>query len=365
MNLDLPVAPLPADQASELAPLIAGLSREQLAAWCSEHGHPAYRADQVRKWIFGKRVTSFDDMHDLPAELRRQLAAGFRLLGTQIARHQVAKDRTEKLLLRLDDGEHLECVLMREPDRATVCISTQVGCAMGCVFCASGLMGVKRNLTVGEILEQILHLDRLLALDERITNVVVMGMGEPLANLRNLFPALETLNEKGGMGLGARRITVSTVGLPEKMAELADADVPWHLAVSLHAPNDELRTQIVPVNKNIGIDAILKAADAYFEKTGRRVTYEYVLLSSINDGPEQARELAQLLHGRNAHVNLIPMNAVAPLEIHGSSAPRTEEFVHVLNERGINATVRKRKGADIDAACGQLRLQHEHASPTV
>jgi 23S rRNA (adenine2503-C2)-methyltransferase len=185
----------------------------------------------------------------------------------------------------------------------------------------------------------------------------VMGMGEPLANLRNLFPALETLNEKGGMGLGARRITVSTVGLPDKMSELADADVPWHLAVSLHAPNDDLRTQIVPVNKSIGIEAILKAADAYFEKTGRRVTYEYVLLSGINDSAEQAHELAGLLRGRNAHVNLIPMNDVAPLSIHGSSAPRTEEFVRTLNDRGINATVRKRKGADIDAACGQLRLK--------
>jgi 23S rRNA (adenine2503-C2)-methyltransferase len=353
ITIDLPeTAPLP-----PALPLVAGLSRDQLAAWCAEHGHPPYRADQIRKWIFGKRVKSFDDMHDLPAELRRQLADQYRLLGTEIARHQVAKDRTEKLLLRLDDGEHLECVLMREPDRVTVCISTQVGCAMGCVFCASGLMGVKRNLTVGEILEQILHLDRLLALDERITNVVVMGMGEPLANLRNLFPALATLNEKGGMGLGARRITVSTVGLPEKMAELAAADVPWHLAVSLHAPNDELRTQIVPVNKSIGIDAILAAADAYFEKTGRRVTYEYVLLSGINDAPEHARELAQQLHGRNAHVNVIPMNAVAPLEIHGSSAPRTDDFVRTLESRGINATVRKRKGADIDAACGQLRLK--------
>jgi len=228
---------------------------------------------------------------------------------------------------------------------------------MGCVFCASGLLGVRRNLSTGEILEQILRLDRLLALDERITNVVVMGMGEPLANLRNLLPALATLNEKGGMGLGARRITVSTVGIPEKMSEFTEIGVPYHLAVSLHAPNDALRTQIVPVNRNTGIEAILAAADAYFEKTGRRVTYEYVLLSGINDEPAHAHELAQLLRGRNAHVNVIPMNAVEPLAIHGSSAPRTEEFVRILTERGINATVRKRKGADIDAACGQLRLK--------
>jgi 23S rRNA (adenine2503-C2)-methyltransferase len=351
----------PPDRADAVpAPLIAGLTREQLAAWCTAQGAPAYRADQIRKWIFGKRVSSFDEMHDVPADLRRRLRAGFRLLGTEIVRHQLSRDRTEKLLLRLDDGEHLECVLMRETGRATVCISTQVGCAMGCVFCASGLLGVKRNLTTGEILEQVLRLDRLLAAGERITNVVVMGMGEPLANLRNLLPALATLNEKGGLGLGARRITVSTVGLPEKMAELAATGIPYHLAVSLHAPNDELRTRIVPVNRNTGIAEILRAADAYFDRTGRRVTYEYVLLSGINDAGDHARELAQLLRGRNAHVNVIPMNAVAPLVIHGSSAPQTEDFVRALTERGINATVRKRKGADIDAACGQLRLQHEH-----
>ena len=364
-----PLPLVPADSATDdgraesaaLLPLIAGLSREQLAAWCAEQGAPAYRADQIRKWIFGKRVTSFDEMHDVPAELRRRLQAGYRLLGSVIVRHQMARDRTEKLLLRLDDGEHLECVLMRETGRVTVCISTQVGCAMGCIFCASGLQGVKRNLSTGEILGQILHLDRLLGSEERITNVVVMGMGEPLANLRNLLPALATLNEKGALGLGARRITVSTVGLPDQMAELAETGVPYHLAVSLHAPNDELRTRIVPVNKGTGIEAILAAADAYFDRTGRRVTYEYVLLSGINDAPEHARELAQLLRGRNAHVNVIPMNDVAPLEIHGSSQPRTDEFLRTLTERGINATVRKRKGADIDAACGQLRLQHEHA----
>lgn len=347
------------DRVAKPAPLIAGCPREELADWCRAHGQPPYRADQIRRWMFGKRARAFDAMHDLPGELRRQLENEFRLLGTQIARHQVARDRTEKLLLRLDDGEHVECVLMREPRRVTVCLSTQVGCAMGCVFCASGLMGVKRNLTTGEILEQVLRLDRLLAEHERITNVVVMGMGEPLANLRQLLPALATLNEKAGLGLGARRITISTVGLPEKMRELAALGIPYHLAVSLHAPNDALRTQIVPVNASIGIDEILLAADHYFERTGRRVTYEYVLLQGINDAPAHARELAQRLRGRNAHVNVIPMNTVAPVALRGSSPPRTEEFVRVLSECGINVTVRRRKGADIDAACGQLRLREE------
>jgi 23S rRNA (adenine2503-C2)-methyltransferase len=245
---------------------------------------------------------------------------------------------------------------MREPERRTVCVSTQVGCGMGCVFCASGLHGLKRNLTTGEILEQVLRLDRLLALEERITNVVVMGIGEPLANLKALLPALESLSDKGGMGLGARRITISTVGLPDKIRELARTGKAYNLAVSLHAPNDELRNQLVPVNAKIGIAAILDAADDFFRLTGRRVTYEYVLLSGVNDAPEQARELAQRLQSRIAHVNLIPMNGVSELPFVEPTAPRTQEFVRILEQFGVPATVRKRKGADIDAACGQLRL---------
>jgi 23S rRNA (adenine2503-C2)-methyltransferase len=227
---------------------------------------------------------------------------------------------------------------------------------MGCVFCASGLFGVKRNLSTGEILDQILRLDRLLSAGERITNVVVMGMGEPLANLRNLLPALDTLNEKGALGLGARRITVSTVGLPEKIRELARHGTPYNLAVSLHAPNDELRNRIVPVNDKIGVDAILAAADDYFATTGRRVTYEYCLLAGVNDEPAHARELAGLLRERNAHVNVIPMNPVAAVNLETPTAPRTQTFVETLAQGGANVTVRKRRGADIDAACGQLRL---------
>jgi 23S rRNA (adenine2503-C2)-methyltransferase len=245
---------------------------------------------------------------------------------------------------------------MPEDDRRTACISTQVGCAMGCMFCASGLFGVKRNLSTGEILDQILRLDRLLPPNDRLTNVVVMGMGEPLANLKHLLPALDTLNEKGGLGLGARRITVSTVGLPEKIRELAGHGTPYNLAVSLHAPNDELRNQIVPVNRKIGIDEILAAADDYFATTGRRVTYEYCLLAGVNDEPAQARELARLLRDRNAHVNVIPMNPVSAVDLHTPSQPRTQLFVETLRHGGVNVTVRKRKGADIDAACGQLRL---------
>jgi 23S rRNA (adenine2503-C2)-methyltransferase len=212
-------------------PLFTDLTRAGLQEWCTAHDVPAYRADQIRQWTFGKRVNDFDAMHDVPAAVRQQLATEFDFWAGKIVRHQIATDRTEKLLLELRQGDLVECVLMRETDRATVCVSTQVGCGMGCVFCASGLEGVKRNLSMGEILEQILRVDRLLAKEERITNIVVMGMGEPLANLKNLLPALETLNEKGGMGLGARRITISTVGLPDKMRELARCGTPYNLAV--------------------------------------------------------------------------------------------------------------------------------------
>jgi len=336
-------------------PLITDLSRDELVAWCQTRGG-GYRADQVRRWIFGKRVNDFESMTDVPAALRNALAAEFDFFASQILRHQVSRDGTEKLLLAMRDHETVECVLMREEDRRTICISTQVGCAMGCVFCASGLQGVVRNLSTGEILDQILRLDRLLPLEERITNVVVMGMGEPLANLRALLPALRTLNDKGGMGLGARRITVSTVGLPEKIRELARCDLAFHLAVSLHAPNDALRTEIVPVNKNIGIQQILEAADDYFRVTGRRITYEYVLLAGVNDSNENALELGRLLRHRNAHINLIPMNSVSTVALQAPGSPRTKEFVQRLLDNGVNVTVRKRKGADIDAACGQLRL---------
>jgi 23S rRNA (adenine2503-C2)-methyltransferase len=349
----------PLEIGTQTKPRVYELDAKGLAEWCRSGGYPPYRADQVRRWIFGRRAGAFSEMHDVPVPLRNALANDFSLFPARQVEHKIASDRTEKLLLELNDGQFIECVLMRETDRRTICISTQVGCAMGCVFCASGLMGLKRNLTTGEILEQVLRLDRLLDKGEQITNVVVMGIGEPLANLKSLIPALDTLNEKGGLGLGARRITISTVGLPEKVRELAKLGKQYNLAVSLHAPNDELRNRLVPVNDKIGIEAILEAADDYFAISGRRVTYEYVLLSGVNDAPEHARELAHRLQSRIAHVNLIPMNGVTELQFVAPTAPRTSEFVSILESFGIPATVRKRKGADIDAACGQLRLTRE------
>jgi len=346
-------------------PLINDLSRAELADWCVAQGDQKFRADQIRKWIFGKKITSFDEMTDLSGGLRKKLADEFDFFASTIAAHQVSKDGTEKLLLQLRDDERIECVLMREDDRRTICVSTQVGCGMGCVFCASGLLGLTRSLTAGEILEQVLRLDRLLPPGERITNVVVMGMGEPLANLPNLLKALAALEEKGGMGMSTRRVTISTVGLPEKIRELARVGKAYNLAISLHAPENQLRNELVPVNQKIGLEAIMQAADEFFATTGRRVTYEYVMLSERNDGPDEARQLASLLHGRNAHVNLIPMNNVSELPFHDPSAERLRTFVDILERAGIVATVRKRKGADIDAACGQLRLRHEQPAVIV
>jgi 23S rRNA (adenine2503-C2)-methyltransferase len=339
-------------------PQLLDFSRSELTSWCEACGQPGFRADQIRKWVFGKRVNDFTAMTDLPAVLRNKLAESFRLFGGTIAAHQKSVDGTEKLLLQMTDGERVECVLMREDDRRTICVSTQVGCGMGCVFCASGMLGFTRNLSSGEILEQILRLDRLLPQGELITNIVVMGMGEPLANLPNLLKALATLDEKGGLGLGARRITISTVGLPEKIRELARVGKPYNLAVSLHAPNNRLRDELVPANDKIGLDAVMAAADDYFDITGRRVTYEYVFLRDRNDSVENARELATLLRGRISHVNIIPMNMVEALPYADPGAERLQAFVRILESAGVTATVRKRKGADIDAACGQLRLRH-------
>jgi 23S rRNA (adenine2503-C2)-methyltransferase len=332
---------------------------EGLAAWRAERGLPAYRAGQVRKWLFGKRADDWDAMSDLPKAARAELAERFRLWTTSTAKRTQADDGTEKLLLGLADGGQVECVLLRGRERRTICISTQVGCGMGCVFCASGLDGVDRNLTTGEIVEQMLRLQRLLKPatpgDERLSHIVVMGMGEPLANLDRLLPALEEASRPDGLGISARRITISTVGLPPAMDRLARHPVHYRLAVSLHAPNDELRNQLVPVNKNIGLAAILEAADRYFEASGRQLTFEYVLLAEVNDAPEHARQLARLLAGREALLNVIPYNPVAGLPYRTPTAERRETFRTILEQAGLRVKFRHRKGDRIDAACGQLR----------
>jgi 23S rRNA (adenine2503-C2)-methyltransferase len=356
-TLELPLDEAPGSTPSPRAFLDA--KPDDLVAWLGAHDQPALRIKQIRRWLIAGRAESFDMMSDLPVALRTALAAEWSPFGTHVDRHLRSIDGTEKLLVRLHDGRLIECVLIPEMDRRTACISTQVGCGMGCVFCASGIDGVARNLSTGEILEQLIHLRNLLRPTERLTNVVVMGMGEPLANLDNLLQALAVAGHKDGLNLGQRHVTISTVGLPAKIRALADHGKQYHLAVSLHAPTDELRNRVVPTNSKTGLSDILNAADYFYETTGRQVTYEYVLLGGLNDGPTEARQLANLLHGRHAHVNLIPFNDVPGLPYHRPAAESQLTFVDALRRAGVSAKVRKRRGADIDAACGQLRRTAE------
>jgi len=332
---------------------------DELTRRLAEWGQPDFRRRQILSWLLQRRAEDFQRMTDLPAALRERLAEHFALFGSRVVAHQGdpgGHDRTEKLLLRLEDDERIECVLLRdEQGHRTACISTQVGCPVGCAFCATGLDGLRRNLTRGEIVEQLLHLARLLPEDERLTHVVVMGMGEPLANLDALLPALGIASDTEGLGIGVRRITISTVGLPEGIRRLGELASPYHLAVSLHAADDRTRDRLVPINRHHNIAAVLAAADDYFQRTGRRVTFEYVLLAGVNDRAEDARRLAALLAGRPALVNLIPLNPVEGLPFRAPSAEEVRRFAAQLERGGLNAQVRHRRGTKIDAACGQLR----------
>ncbi|QDU54264.1 23S rRNA (adenine(2503)-C(2))-methyltransferase RlmN [Aeoliella mucimassa] len=327
----------------------------QLAEWAAARKLPKFRIKQVRRWLFEGRAGDFESMSDLSKKLRDDLADTFTLWTSTVAKHTQADDGTEKLLLTLAGGGQIECVLLRDKVRRTLCISTQVGCGMGCVFCASGLDGVDRNLTTGEILEQILLLQRLLDDDERLSHIVIMGMGEPLANLPALLPALEYVARDDGLGISHRRITVSTVGLPNSIRKLADLDTRYRLAISLHAPNDALRDEIVPVNRKMPLDDILNAADYYFERSGRRLTFEYVLLADLNDRPEHAHQLVDLLQGRTALVNVIPYNPVSGLPYRTPSSDAQQTFRRILEEGDLAVRFRHRKGDKINAACGQLR----------
>ncbi|MHB0956423.1 MAG: 23S rRNA (adenine(2503)-C(2))-methyltransferase RlmN [Pirellulaceae bacterium] len=326
-----------------------------LTDWLQARHYPEYRVRQIRAEIYGRRVEHWDEMTSLPKRMRAELAESFALWTTQIVAHRQATDGTEKLLLELSDHGRVECVLLPGRTRWSICISTQVGCAMGCVFCASGLLGVQRNLTAGEIVEQMARLQRLLPAPERFSHIVVMGMGEPLANLDHLLPALDFARRDDTFGIGTRRITISTVGLPAAIRRLAAHAHHYHLAVSLHAPNDALRNQLVPVNARIGLHAVLRAADEYFELSGRRLTFEYVLLAGINDQPEHARELAQLLRGRPALLNVIPYNPVHGLPYQTPDPVASRRFRELLEQGGVNVQFRQKKGDRIDAACGQLR----------
>ncbi|MFM7592902.1 MAG: 23S rRNA (adenine(2503)-C(2))-methyltransferase RlmN, partial [Isosphaeraceae bacterium] len=319
--------------------------------WLKAAGQPAFRAGQISKWIVERRATSFEAMTDLPKALRDKLAEEFSVYSLNIIRRQESQDGTCKMLLEAPDGGTIECVLMPDDERVSVCISSQIGCGMGCVFCASGLGGLKRNLTTGEILQQVLILRNQLPPERTVSHIVVMGMGESLANLDQLIPALDWICSAKGLGISQRRVTISTVGLPEKIEKLAELDRQYHLAISLHAATPELRDRLIPVNQKVGLEPVMQAAGDYFNKTGRQVTYEYILLGGVNDRPEDATALVKLLRGRKSHVNLIPYNPVDELVWKGPLTENVLAFRNALRAGGLSVTIRKRRGRDIDAAC--------------
>ncbi len=358
-------------------PTIYGETLESLTALLTEHGHPAFRARQILTWLYKKRVRTWEEMTDLSRPLRAWLAATFELEPTKFVLTKQSEDVTDKLLLELGDKSLIETVIIRAPQlgvgqensRKTICISTQVGCAMGCKFCASGLEGLKRNLSAGEIVHQLLQVchqeddrtPRARAELVSFDNLVVMGMGEPLHNYDAIIRALTILNAEWGLGFGARRITLSTSGLVPRIKQLADEPLGIRLAISLHGATDEVREQIMPVNKKWPLAELIPAIREFSEKHGRMVTLEFILIEDINDSLDQAAKLRDIAFDLHAHVNLIPYNTVEGLPWKRPSLTRQEKFAQVLDRGGVSVTLRREKGHAIDAACGQLRLKTEKA----
>jgi 23S rRNA (adenine2503-C2)-methyltransferase len=341
---------------------IHSLLLEDLQAWLVGAGEKPYRARQIIDWLYKKRVTSYDEMTDLPQALRTKLAEEFALAKPEVVRVLGSKDTTQKFLFRLHDGNLIESVLIpaspalygERSDRRTICVSSQVGCAYGCKFCASGLEGWTRNLDAGEIVQQLMAVEA--ESGEKIDNVVFMGMGEPLANLKNLKRALKIINEPWGLEIGARHITVSTSGLAPQIRELAEDPTQFRLALSLHGATDEVREKIMPVNRKYPLKVLLEACDYYVAKK-RRMMFEYILINGVNDSDEQAHELGKIARRLSAKINLIPYNTVEGLEWSRPPRARMQRFQSILRDHGVVSTLRLEKGHDIAAACGQLRLQ--------
>jgi 23S rRNA (adenine2503-C2)-methyltransferase len=353
---------------------VKSLTRDELAGRFQQWDQPAYRVDQVLQWIYERRATAWDAMTNLPKALREQLQNTWSLTALELARKQGSRDTTHKFLWRLADHSLIESVLIPanpalygEPsDRHTLCVSTQVGCAYGCKFCASGLEGWKRNLEVAEIVDQVLAIERWHAAetnrqntDRIVNNLVIMGMGEPLANYENLLKALQILNAPWGGGIGARKITVSTSGLAPQIRKLADEPLQFRLAISLHGATDEVRQKIMPVNRKYPLSELTAACEYYQDKKGRMITLEYILIAGINDAFAQIPPLAKLARRLHAKVNLIPYNHVEGLPWQRPSEEQQEQFLRALEQHDVTATLRREKGHDIDAACGQLRLRTE------
>lgn len=328
-------------------------SCDELKKLAKDFGQPEFRGKQIYEWIY-RGADSFEDMSNLPKTFRERLTREAVINGVKICEKYVSNiDETRKYLLQLNDGNYIESVLMKYDYGYTICVSSQVGCKMGCKFCASTLNGWSRNLTPGEILGQVMCVQK--DLGQRISNIVMMGIGEPLDNFDNVLKFIELVNADSGLNIGQRHISISTCGLAERIRELAERKMQITLLISLHAPDDERRSQIMPINDKYSISELMDACDFYIEQTGRRISFEYTLISGVNDNPAEADRLADLIRGKLCHVNLIPVNKVKETGFDKSSRQRVNEFRARLEKRGISATVRREMGSDINAACGQLR----------
>lgn len=340
---------------------IFGMDLSELTSVLKPYNLPNYRAKQIAEWLYKKKAATFDDMTNLPLELRQKLGADFCIIRPRIKdRLNSADSNTIKYLLEFADGTAVETVLMQHSYGNSVCVSTQAGCAMGCAFCASTLHGRARNLTAGEILSQVIIFNDLLREEQNtaVDTIVIMGSGEPLENYDNVLKFIRLVHEPYTLNLGYRNITLSTSGIVPNMLRLAAEDIPISLAVSLHAPNNDLRSKIMPINRKYPLSDVVKAAKNYADQTGRRITYEYILIADLNDSEQEAAELAKLLKGQLASVNLIPINPVIERNLLRPRRERIAAFEKHLKSKHINVTLRREMGTDIQAACGQLRNKH-------
>lgn len=336
---------------------IKSLDLEEMKCFITEIGDKPFRGKQIYDWIHVKLVSGFDEMTNLSKELRDSLQNRCTFTNLEVVdKLESVGGETSKYLFKLEDGRVLESVLMKYHHGNSVCISSQVGCKMGCKFCASTIGGFERNLTAAEMLDQIYQIQRISG--ERVSNVVVMGTGEPLDNYQNLIKFIRILTDENGLNISQRNITVSTCGLVDKIKALAEEDLQITLALSLHAPNDEVRKQLMPIAERYSIDKAIDACDYYYKKTGRRITFEYSMVEDVNDLPEYAKELSTRLKGLNCHVNLIPVNPIKERNYRQSEAKNIQNFKNILEKNRINVTIRREMGTDIDAACGQLRKSY-------
>lgn len=339
-------------------PSIYSLQLEELKGWLKEQKEKPFRAEQIFDWLYKKRISDFSEMSNLSKNLRDLLADQFTLTTMKTIIQQSSSDGTIKFLFELHDGYSIETVLMRHEYGNSVCVTTQVGCRIGCTFCASTLGGLKRNLEAGEIVAQVVKVQQALdESDERVSSVVIMGIGEPFDNFDNMLSFLKIINHDQGLNIGARHITVSTSGIIPKIYQFADENMQINFAISLHAPNSELRSRLMPINRAYKLPELMEAIRYYINKTGRRISFEYGLFGGVNDQVEHAEELAQLIKDIKCHVNLIPVNYVPERDYVRTPREQIFLFEKTLKKAGVNVTIRREQGSDIDAACGQLRAK--------